>query len=94
MRTTAACRCTVSTVSQEAPSSSAGSRCDGRDDRHRRWTAAGAGLGELLPGPAAETALGVVGPAVPLLLGVWARTRQDGRAVGAALLPAPLTLQA
>ncbi|WP_167353802.1 hypothetical protein [Streptomyces hirsutus] len=47
-----------------------------------------------MPGPAAETALGVVGPAVLLLIGVWARTRQDGRAVGAALLSAPLTLQA
>ncbi|MEU1690758.1 hypothetical protein ABZ590_04040 [Streptomyces hirsutus] len=81
-------------MSRETPVFSAGSRCDGRNDRHRWLPAAGAGLGELLPGPAAETALGVVGPALLLLIGVWARTRQDGRAVGAALLPAPLTLQA
>ncbi|GAB3182958.1 hypothetical protein GCM10027162_39700 [Streptomyces incanus] len=53
-----------------------------------------AGLGELFLGLVAEKELGVVGLVLLLLIGIWARTRRDGRAVGAALLPALLMVQA
>lgn len=53
-----------------------------------------AGLGELAVGLLAESRLGAVGVALLFLIGAWTRARRDGLAVGAAVVPALLTVQA
>ncbi|MFF1276333.1 hypothetical protein ACFVZC_23485 [Streptomyces marokkonensis] len=52
------------------------------------------GLGELSLSVLAETRLGPVGLVLLFLIGVWARARRDGLAVGAAMMLTVLMLQA